>query len=98
MEKDKSEYETLLGEINDNNLINDNIDYYITPKEVSSHLACLGVTGSGKSTTVSTILTQLTQNIKILVLDFHNTRRSQTNIKYTQFKPRTDRLYKENRG
>jgi len=46
--------------------------YYITPRELGSHLFCMGITGSGKSTTIATILNQLPKTIKYLVLDFHN--------------------------
>ena len=48
------------------------IIYSISENEIRSHLVCLGATGSGKTTTVSTILNQLPQNIRYLVFDFHN--------------------------
>jgi DNA helicase HerA-like ATPase len=72
LENNKDYNKITLGKFIDEGGVNTNIEYYITLDEISSHLACLGITGSGKSTTVSTILNQLPKHIKYLVLDFHN--------------------------
>ena len=46
--------------------------YMLSRKDISSHVVCVGVTGSGKTTTVATILNSLPTDIKYMVLDFHN--------------------------
>ncbi len=47
------------------------IEYSIGIDNLKNHLVCLGATGSGKTTTIITILNQI-RDIKFLVLDFHN--------------------------
>ena len=46
--------------------------YTLSYEDISRHVICLGVTGSGKTTTVATILNKLGKRIKYLVFDFHN--------------------------
>lgn len=47
------------------------IKYSIKLGDLKNHLICVGVTGSGKTTTIATILNQI-RDIRYLVLDFHN--------------------------
>jgi hypothetical protein len=71
LEQGNGKHKIILGNLIDRS-IKEEMRYYITPEEISSHLICLGITGSGKSTTVATILNQLPKGINYLVLDFHN--------------------------
>lgn len=47
-------------------------DYKVTKRTLSRHLVCIGITGSGKTTTVATILNNIFKDVNYIVLDFHN--------------------------
>lgn len=69
---DRYEEKIVIGHLIDDTYRDETLKYYITPKELDSHLTCLGITGSGKSTTIATILNQVPRTINYLILDFHN--------------------------
>ncbi len=53
-------------------LIDDGEKYSIDLRDIENHLVCLGATGTGKTTTIATILNQLPSDIGYIVLDYHN--------------------------
>ena len=53
-------------------ILDTNKYYYIGLESLTNHLTCLGATGMGKTTTISTILNQLPEDIGYIVLDYHN--------------------------
>ncbi len=53
-------------------LVDTGEDYVIPIDQLSSHIACIGSTGMGKTTTIATILNQLPRDTPYLVLDYHN--------------------------
>ncbi len=54
------------------NIIDLDEPYYIDIDDLKNHLSCIGATGMGKTTTISTILNQLPREIPYIVLDYHN--------------------------
>ena len=62
-----TEGDIILGRVIDTNEI-----YRVRLGMLSRHLTCIGTTGTGKTTTIATILNQLPPQIKYMVIDIHN--------------------------
>lgn len=70
--EESDESEVHLGYIVDSYSKENSIPYRMPLSILESHVVCLGVTGSGKSTTICKILNQLPEHIKFIVFDYHN--------------------------
>jgi len=68
-------------------------NYSIKRTDLARHVVCLGVTGSGKTTTVATIINKLFKDINYIILDFHNEYKELLENYHMVIKPGVDDEY-----